>query len=577
MKFLWAPTLLAVGFLVSPANVVPGTHVSRTVKTCEPGDFAGLSGDALVQQVRGASTRCIGTLFDLSGDDAHRVFSESQMVTVARALRDDGVHYEGANRENTVQIVLYLRAGYYVQWYHPSAVGAYGAVLKDAMRSALDAFFENPKSSVVSEANGEVLAEAVTLVDSAQENARYLYVVRRLLDGYGSSYDKYRSMLDAVNNVYQVLFRGHQLPEFVSAVESDSRVLGSLESFASGHLGLLGTDRGSLTVNAGRELGRFLQHGSLRVKMRPLLKGLLGKSSMTGRTARLWVGVAEMADHYDRGGCGYYGTCDLKKQLEKGVLTVDHACGSAVRIRAQDMTADQASDTCASLEKQDAHFHSLVKDDNKPVANDNNTTVEICVFDSSGDYKTYAGVIFGIDTDSGGMYLEGDPSAPGNQARFIAYEAEGARPEFQIRNLGHEYAHYLDGRFDLYGGYDLSTPTFWWVEGFAEYASYSFRKVTNHSAIAEAAKKTYALSTLWNTTPKHDGARIYSWGYLAVRYLFEEHRDDIATLLGYYRTGKWDAARTFLTTTIGSRYDDDWRKWLGRCASGGCAESADLR
>ncbi|PPJ44561.1 peptidase, partial [Rhizobium sp. KAs_5_22] len=83
----------------------------------------------------------------------------------------------------------------------------------------------------------------------------------------------------------------------------------------------------------------------------------------------------------------------------------------------------------------------------------------------------YAGAIFGIDTNNGGMYLEGDPSAPGNQARFIAYEAEWLRPTFEIWNLTHEYVHYLDGRFDMWGDFQaaMQQKTVWWVEGFAEY------------------------------------------------------------------------------------------------------------
>ncbi|MER7547277.1 collagenase [Spirillospora sp. NPDC127506] len=131
----------------------------------------------------------------------------------------------------------------------------------------------------------------------------------------------------------------------------------------------------------------------------------------------------------------------------------------------------------------------------------------------------------------------------------------------------------IDGRFDMYGDFNanFATPTIWWIEGFAEYVSYSYRKVTNDSAIAEAAKNTYALSTLWDTTYSHDTTRIYYWGYLAVRYTFEKHPGDIATILRYYRTGNWNAARTFLTSTIGSRYDSDWWTWLAACASGACA------
>lgn len=551
-----------------------GSPKTKAAAACSPSDFTSRSGSALVQQIKASTTSCINTLFSLTGGDAYYAFRESQMVSVAYALRDNGVYYPGDNTTSTAQLVLYLRAGYYVQWYNPSTVGPYGPSLKTAIQSGLDAFFGNSRAWTVNDANGEVLAEAVTLVDSSEQNARYIYVVKRLLNSYNSSYDQYWWMLNAVNNVYTILFRGHQVPEFVSAVQSDPSLLDTLYYFADGHLSLLGGDRSYLTSNAGREMARFLQHSSLRAKLRPLAKGLLGKSSMTGKTAALWVGIAEMTDYYDKANCSYYDTCNLAQRLAQNVLTVNHTCSSSIRIRAQDMTASQLSDTCASLMNQDAYFHGLAKDGNQPVANDYNTTIEVCVFDSSYDYQTYAGAMFGINTNNGGMYLEGDPSASGNQPRFIAYEAEWVRPKFEIWNLNHEYTHYLDGRFDMYGDFNanISTPTIWWIEGFAEYVSYSYRKVTNDSAIAEAAKNTYALSTLWNTTYSHNTSRIYYWGYLAVRYMFERHPGDIATVLGYYRTGNWNAARSFLTSSIGSRYDGDWWNWLAACAAGACAE-----
>src|SRR5688572_25582312 len=44
----------------------------------------------------------------------------------------------------------------------------------------------------------------------------------------------------------------------------------------------------------------------------------------------------------------------------------------------------------------------------------------------------------------------------------------------------------------------------------------------------------------------------------------------MTTVLGYYRTGNWNAARNYLTSTIGSRYDTDWFNWLAQCAAGNC-------
>ncbi|MFE0810377.1 collagenase [Streptomyces sp. NPDC058794] len=541
------------------------------VAACDASDFTGRTGSALVRQIKASTTDCVNTLFELTGSDAHGAFREAQMASVAYAVRDGSAVYPGDSGTGMPQLVLYLRAGYYVQYHNPDAVGAYGGTLRTAIRSGLDAFFASPRSRDVTDANGETLAEAVTLIDSAEENARYIHVLRRLLADYDASWNASWWMLNAVNNVYTVTFRGHQVPEFVTAVRADPGLVDSLYRFASDHLALLGTGQSYLTSNAGRELGRFLQHSALRAEVRPLVSGLLDASSITGATAPLWVGVAEMTDYYDKANCSSYGTCDLRTRLARAVLPVTHVCGPAITIRAQQMTSGELSASCTVLREQDAHFHEAVKDDG-PVAGDRNDTIEVVVFDSSTDYQTYAGAMYGIDTNNGGMYLEGDPAAAGNQARFIAYEAEWLRPDFQIWNLNHEYTHYLDGRFDMYGDFaaNVATPTVWWIEGFAEYLSYSYRGIVYDEATAEAGKGTYALSTLFDTTYGHDTTRVYRWGYLAVRYMLERHPADLATVLGHYRSGDWNAARDHLTRTIGTRYDADWYAWLAGCAAGDC-------
>ncbi|MFJ2088780.1 M9 family metallopeptidase [Streptomyces sp. NPDC087901] len=544
---------------------------------CSVADFTSRTGSALVQQIKSSTTDCVNTLFGVKGNDGYLAFREAQMVAVADALRDGSAAYPGDSSTGMPQLVLFLRAGYYVQYYDPGTVGGYGAPLRTAIQGGLDAFFASAHSRDVTDANGETLAEAVTLIDSAEQNDRYLYIVKRLLAGYNSSYDSSWYMLNAVNNVYTVTFRGHQLPAFVSAVQADPSLLDSLAGFARDHLSLLGTDRSYLTSNAGRELGRFLQEEPLRPRARPLVIDLLGRSSLTGPTAPLWVGLAEMTDYYDRANCAAYGTCDLAARIRSAVLPVEHTCSDSIRILAQQMSSADLASACTSLRGQDAYFHEVARDGG-PVAGDNNTTIEVVVFDSSTDYQTYAGAIYGINTDNGGMYLEGDPSAAGNQPRFIAYEAEWVRPDFQIWNLNHEYTHYLDGRFDMAGDFEagVTTPTIWWVEGFAEYVSYSYRDVVYDDAVTQAGSHTYTLSSLFDTTYENaDQTRIYNWGYLAVRYMLQSHRADVDRLLGLYRGGDWSGARTLLTSTIGSRYDSDWNAWLTACAAGSCGTTAN--
>ncbi|HCT75854.1 MAG TPA: peptidase, partial [Micromonosporaceae bacterium] len=556
----------------TPLRARPSMKASAAAAAaCNVSDFTSRTGWALVDQIKVSTTDCINTLFSLTGSDAYYAFREAQMASVAYGLRDNGSSYPGNNTTSTAQLVLYLRAGYYVHWYHASTVGTYGPTLEAAIRSGLDSFFANPRAFEVNDANGETLAEAITLIDSAEQNARYLHIVKRMLNSYNSSYNSSWWMLNAVNNVYIVLFRGHQVPAFVTAVQADPSVLDTLYNFASGHLSLLSGEQSYLTSNAGRELGRFLQHSAMHAKVRPQARGLLNMSSIQGMTAPLWVGVAEMTDYYDKANCTYFDTCNLQARLMAEVLPINHTCSSVLRIRAQQMTASELAWACSSMLNQNSYFHGLVADPG-PVANDYNTALEVVAFNSSTDYQTYAGAMFGIDTNNGGMYLEGNPANPNNQARFIAYEAEWLRPTFEIWNLNHEYTHYLDGRFNMYGdfGANITTPTIWWIEGFAEYVSYSYRNLTYTAAITEAGRRTYSLRTLFDTTYSHDSTRVYRWGYLAVRYMMQSHRSEMTTVLNYYRSGNWSAARSYLTSTIGSRYDTDWYNWLTQCAAGNC-------
>ncbi|MFJ8478242.1 collagenase [Kitasatospora sp. NPDC094011] len=564
-----APT--AGGTVNTPATA----RTARQLAACDTAAFTGKSGAALVQQVGSAGLDCVNTLFTLTGDNAKAAFNEAQMVTVADALRDTAAAYPGDNSTSAGQLVLFLRAGYYVQWYHPDATGPYGAALRTSIRGALDAFFAAPHSKDVSEANGATLAEAVTLIDSARENARYTGVVKRLLDGYTGGWTG--SMAAAVGNTATVIERGFELPEFTAALQADPTFATSLASFVTRNAaGLTGSDP---VTTVGIQIGNLVAVDGLRAQGRPIVKDLVNRYPLVGNTGPLTMNLLWFAEKKDPGNCSYYGTCDVPAKLVPLVLKSDHTCNPNLRIRSQSMTAQQNADTCTSLVNQDAFFHRVVKD-NGPVADDRNTSLEVVVFDDYYNYSLYAWEMYNIAVDNGGMYEEGKPAEPGNQARFIAHQADWLRPSFQIWNLNHEYTHYLDGRYDMYGDFDagMTTPTIWWVEGLAEYVSYSYRGAHYDDAVTQAGKGSYPLSTLFDSTYDNaDSTRVYNWGYLAVRYMLQSHPQDVDALLAKYRVGDWNGARTLLKTTIGTRYDADFATWLKACAADNCGSLPTTR
>ncbi|SEK94458.1 microbial collagenase [Colwellia chukchiensis] len=248
-------------------------------------------------------------------------------------------------------------------------------------------------------------------------------------------------------------------------------------------------------------------------------------------------------------------------------------CNATIVIRSQALTAQQLAKACQTLIAQEDNFHQVFATRAKPVADDHNLKMRANVYASRDDFVKYAGAHFNMPTDNGGMYLEGYPDRPGNQAEFVAYQRDG-----KIWNLAHEYIHYLDGRFNKYGDYcnglhdDHAGPEFcpspnlpyphivWWAEGLAEYLAWG---KSNPKAVALAATQNFSLSELFNTSSNENtGAdRVYRWGYLAVRYMMENHRGQIDAMLERTRSGDWLGYQR-LVKSWGQQFDADFNQWL---------------
>ncbi|MFD3999071.1 M9 family metallopeptidase N-terminal domain-containing protein [Streptomyces sp. NPDC058583] len=174
-----------------PAPTVTSVKVDKQSSAAaadECGDLSGVinaTGSTLVQQLTSLPRiNCTYPLFGLTGENARKAFHEAQMVTVATALRDASATYSGNNSAAIGQLVLFLRADYYVPDNNADTVGGYGTALDTAARGALDAFFVSPRSKDVTDANGEILNEVVTLIDSTHTAGRYAGVAKWMLGRY---------------------------------------------------------------------------------------------------------------------------------------------------------------------------------------------------------------------------------------------------------------------------------------------------------------------------------------------------------------------------------------------------------
>ncbi|MCH8617975.1 collagenase [Undibacterium sp. TS12] len=256
------------------------------------------------------------------------------------------------------------------------------------------------------------------------------------------------------------------------------------------------------------------------------------------------------------------------------VLSHVHQCSNSLSLRSQALSHEQENQTCQMLGVLEKKFHDMFATGGKPVKDDFNTSLRANIYQSKEDFEKYAGQHFDMPTNNGGMYLEGLPDRPGNQAEFVANQ----RKDGSIHNLGHEYIHYLDGRFNLYGDFcanlqDSHSPPencarpapltpylVWWTEGIAEYVA---KGTDNPAAIKAAAEKSFALSQLFDTGYESNNGvtRIYSWGYLAVRFMMEKHRPEVERMLVLTRSGDYPRYQS-LVRSWGTSMDQEFAQWL---------------
>ena len=538
--------------------------VMQSNTACTVGDFA--STNDMANFVASHGGDCIDQLFNVEGANAKAIFNERNMVDVANLIRSKASRYQGNNSNNIEQLVYFLRAALYVAYYKKDDIGKYSSNVKQQISYALDAFFANSKVFSKTDANAKVLKEAISLIDSAELNARFIWVVKRLLSDFDATSQASWHMVSATNGVFTVLFRGHQNDDFVNIIKSDRSLVDALYNFYNNKSNLIGTDSNYLLNNSVKEMGRFLQYDAQRSYVAARIKTVFDRYTMNGEATALWLGAADMVNFYDKNNCEYYGICGYEEVLEAQVLSYNHSCSDSLKVRAQDLTNAQGQWVCETLGNQETFFHQLLDTNNQPVFGDLNTALELVIFGISTDYKTFGTTFFGMNTDNGGMYLEGSPNVAGNQARFVAYEAEWKQPDFHVWNLQHEYVHYLDGRFNLSGnfGRSISENTIWWIEGLAEYVSY---RDGYADAVEVGRSKKFSLSEIFKNNYSSGQDRVYRWGYLAVRFMFEKHSSDVDTILAFLRSDQYEEYQDFIDS-IGTSYDSEWKQWLGEVQVG---------
>ena len=535
------------------------------VASCDLDAFATSNSTDLINQLKAQGPSCINELFSAPSSTQVSAFDSNNMYAVAKHVKGLSKDYAGGGDQDIEGMFLYLRAGFYAAFYNDNV--SHASWVAPAVKEAIDEFVANANFYQDNDDHGKTLSEVIIAMDSSEQQDAYLPVVKEWLSRWNQSYANKWNMRSAVNGIFTILFRGQYNDQFVTLAEKDTELVNLLRDFSLKSW-MIDSDSEYLIANAARELGRLKMYtsGTIQPTVNNALKAIFDSSYQSyGYGDAVWLGAADTASYH--GDCNDFGICGYKEVLEANVLSQVHVCSPTIKIRSQELTAVQQASACEKMAAEETYFHNRLETNNQPVADDNNNQLQVNIFNSSTDYGKYAGHIFGINTNNGGMYLEGDPSNPSNVPNFVAYEANYAEPDHYVWNLEHEYVHYLDGRFDLYGDFNAPTETIvWWTEGVAEYIA----KQDNNQAAIDTINdgSTFTLSEIFDTTyDGFDQDRIYRWGYLAVRFMFERHFTEVKAMLAETRAGNWTDYKARMNTWA-SNYSGEFTTWTQSLGNG---------
>ena len=602
-----APVLAGHDFIVEPDSLHPyfraqsvRTDAAQTADACTAlyDALRTTTGEALVDLVRRADIRCISELEWVSDRALQVAVSrEANIVAVANGIVRVLPEYAGTYRGGMKTLFNFLRMVADIHHWclvrrscsgsefdaAPTYSMAPGTRPYAAVKAAIDAFVEHPLFLHRGEPHADTVWEVANTVIDFRMQEVYLHVVVRWLKAWDERYAGMSIFQDMMDAWLSVVYEGHRRkPEFGPVFGEDLDLLHAFRDFVLDNR-WLGTKSQWIMDRSAIELARYTIYTDTANydRVAPVLRFVLEtyEHSEVGRS--IWLRVIAEIDYNDAGSCDRYDLChwyagdgfnqNFRKALfEERIECLENACpADQVTLHAQALGAEKLALACRRLADHSRRFQEIFDVDCAPVPDDDNRNLEAFVFNDGRSCEDLESAAFGRHPDScSGIYWEGDPTDGLTAAKFVATEytvdEDPPDPDLAIWNFEHEYAHYLDGRYNRWGPYRGNDPTIhWWTEGFAEYFAADVSPYIGLPPFESPHSLTDTLLRSGSIPTR------YRHRHLAVRYLMQNRRDFVGVLLEHLRRGEFSAYRAYMREQA-PRYEAEWRSWL---RSGGALQA----
>ena len=512
-------------------------------------DWGFYNGSALVQKLKQSTDyqNQLRSLFDFNANYGQSIFSNSNVEAVAREMYNISISYDGTFKSGMYGLVCYLHTAVYHDFFQESI-----SLNENTLywyRLACESFSQNSHLFEISTEAISILDEYLIMVD--QPDVRHRQKIIGLLKNVmqnlviNKNWEEItdarlmRSYATMVNRIYFLMYRGVQPADdkYVQALKNDSDFFNLIYKIA--------TDD---EIKSNEELS-FLQDNSVGELARaasvkefvPMVDNFL--SELTKVYPRLhvnWLKVVEAINKYCD--CSKFNLCvdldALRDEINQKLFPYTWEFDNGKMLIKTSLSFEHIEPLYYAAKQVEAQMYRILQTD-QPVVNDPNETLNIVVYGTLEEYKSYQTFLNNLSTDNGGIYIESD-------ATFYTYERTPAQSTYSLEELfRHEYTHYLQGRY-IENGFWGSTDFFkndrltWFEEGMAEFMAGStssdgikFRRSMMKNIESDGDDRLPVNKTIGASYSS--GFKFYRYSYIIWLYLYHNDMATIRELMNYIK------------------------------------------
>jgi hypothetical protein len=461
-----------------PSQTIQTTRHSAGAGPCSAAAYAALDPNDLPAALATSADNCLGSLWAFDADVA-TVIAPANVAAVAALISSDTADVT-ANAARLRQLAVYYQIAFFHEFYE--AAVSYDVPTQDAARQAMVDIATAPPFVTDTPAIEDLRQQWSISVDSTNATHLATATIQAMLERYAADPAHAGDYQERITVYYCLFSLSRQIGNAQIALGDQSPWYTLLDVGFADAVGAVALDTAYTTaseyvvLNAIFALGNFsyLQPATYDLGHDRVSQAYASHVQYSGPWLRA---IVDLDNFYD--GTLFNGTILDLDQLRDDVMAIAlpntfiHDGGRLIFRTA--ISAADAAELVDAIREVDSQFFRK-STYLSPVPGDVNEVLTLVIYGSPADYGQYQPFLFGLPTNNGGIFIEGD-------SHLYTYDRTPAESIYTLEELlRHEYTHYIDSRYLITGSFGQAGTLYdnnrmvWHNEGLAEFMVGATRK-----------------------------------------------------------------------------------------------------